>query len=125
MPKDFSRSERVGDAIQKELATIINNHMRDPRIGMVNVNAVDVTSDLSIAKIFVTFVAIDNEAQIQLQIKTLNNAASFLRTKIAASISLRITPKLLFIYDSSVSYGQQLSSLIDQAIQQDSNKQQE
>ena len=122
MPKDFSRSERVGDAIQKELATIINNNIRDPRIGMVNVNAVDVTSDLSIAKVFVTFVAVDNEEQIQLQIKTLNKAASFLRTKIAASISLRNTPKLFFIYDQSVSYGQHLSSLIDHAIQQDQSK---
>ena len=56
MAREFHRSDRVGDAIQRELAELIRHEVRDPRIGMVSVNAVKVASDLSTAKVYVTFV---------------------------------------------------------------------
>ena len=56
MPREFKRADRVGDAIQRELAALVRAELRDPRLGMVNINAVRVSSDLSTAKVYLTFV---------------------------------------------------------------------
>ena len=58
MPREFTRSERVSDAVQKELASLIRQHIRDPRVGMLSVTDVTVTRDLAIAKVYVAFVSV-------------------------------------------------------------------
>lgn len=114
MPKDFSRTQRVADQIQRELATLIQNEMMDPRVGMITVTGVEVTRDYAYAKIFFTLL---NEPQnIQLAEEGLKRASGFLRSQLAHRIKLRVAPQLQFIYDESVERGVRLSRLIDEAV---------
>jgi ribosome-binding factor A len=55
MAREFARTDRVGQEIQKEVAMIIQREVKDPRLGMVTVSAVEITRDLAYAKVFVTF----------------------------------------------------------------------
>ena len=116
MPREFTRAERVSDAVQQELAVLIRDEVRDPRVGMVSVTDVDVSRDLAYAKIHVTFVGDRDHEEIGQAVRALNGAAGYLRKLLAASIKLRITPKLTFIYDESGRRGQHLSALIDYAM---------
>ena len=56
MPREFTRSERVSDALQREIASLIRENVRDPRVGMLSVTDVTVSRDLSVAKVYVAFV---------------------------------------------------------------------
>ena len=117
--EEYSRTQRVGDQIQRELATLIQQEMKDPRIGMVTVNAVEVSRDLAHAEVYVTALGVD-EAQGREQVEnTLNHAAGFLRSRLARLIKLRIVPDLRFHYDESIARGARLSGLIDQAVAED------
>ncbi len=119
MPREFTRSDRVSDAIQRLLAQVIPAEIRDPRIGMVNINDVTVTRDMAFAKVYVTFVGVDDEKESIAAASILNKASGFLRTFLAKELSMRTVPKLQFIYDKTSVKGQALSSLIDRAIAED------
>jgi ribosome-binding factor A len=121
MPREFSRSDRVADAIQRELATLIQLEMRDPRIGMVNVNSVDVSRDLAYAKVYVTFVDRPEQSVVDTRLKILNKASGYLRNLLGKSIQLRVVPGLQFQFDVSVDRGLHLSELIDKAVREDAN----
>ena len=128
------RLQRVADQIQRELAMLIQLEVNDPRIGMVSVTGVEVSRDLAHANVHVTVLnsgikdaeqgalgqqdALD-ELEIKENLKALNKAAGYLRTLLAKRLRLRTTPKLQFHYDGSIVRGQQLSSLIDNAIAAD------
>ena len=124
MPREFTRAERVSDAVQQELAVLIREGVRDPRVGMVSVTDVDVSRDLAYAKIHVTFLGERTQEEIDEAMSALNGASGYLRKLLASSIKLRITPKLTFLFDESGRRGQHLSALIDYAIstQQDSDQ---
>lgn len=64
MPREFTRAERVSDAVQQELAVLIRSEVRDPRVGMVNITDVSVSRDLAYGKIFVSFVDDRDQQQI-------------------------------------------------------------
>jgi len=115
MPREFTRSDRVSDAIQRLLGKIIPQEIGDPRVGMVNINDVTVTRDMAYAKVYVTFVGADEAASLAAA-AVLNKAAGFLRSFLARDLSMRTVPKLQFIYDKTAIRGQELSSLIDKAI---------
>ncbi len=119
MPREFKRADRVSDAIQRSLARIIQSEVRDPRLGMVNINAVSVSQDLTVAKVYVTFVGQDSEAEDKKKVDVLNNASSFIRSLMAKDVKMRIVPRLQFIYDASVVRGQQMTDLIDKALSAD------
>ena len=116
MPREFTRAERVSDAIQQELAVLIRENVRDPRVGMLSVTDVDISRDLAYAKIHISFVGDRSQDEIDQGIAALNGASGFLRKLLASSIKLRITPKLNFFYDESGRRGQHLSALIDLAV---------
>ena len=124
MPREFARAERVSDAVQQELAVLIREGVRDPRVGMVSVTDVDVSRDLAYAKIHVTFLGERTQEEIDEAMSALNGASGYLRKLLASSIKLRITPKLTFLFDESGRRGQHLSALIDYAMstQQDSDQ---
>ncbi|MFT5082726.1 MAG: ribosome-binding factor A [Lentisphaeria bacterium] len=119
MPREFKRVDRIADAIQRSLAQIIQKEVRDPRLGMVNINSVSVNKDLAIAKIYVTFVGTDNFEESELLVKILNNAASYIRNLMSKDLNIRVTPKLTFYFDKSTVQSQALSSLIDRAVASD------
>lgn len=119
MPKEFSRTRRVGEQIQRELADLIRSEVKDPRVGMVTVNAVEVSKDLGHAKVYITVM---DEAQRQQTLDGLQRAAGFLRSELGRRMFIRSVPQLHFHYDESVSRGARLSSLIDQALADDRKK---
>ena len=119
MSKEFSRADRVADAVKRLLATMIQQELGDPRVGMVNINEVSVTRDLAIAKVYVTFIGHDNDELCVEGIETLNKAAGYLRSLLSKAINLRSAPKLQFFYDQTPARGQALSGLIRRARAQD------
>lgn len=131
-----SRMQRVADQIQRELASLIQMEVNDPRVGMVSVTGVEVSRDLAHAKVFVTVLNTltdDSDVndstlsepgdldklEIEENVKALNKAAGYLRSLLAKRLSTRSVPKLRFYYDGSIERGQQLSSLIDSALAAD------
>jgi ribosome-binding factor A len=120
MPREFTRAERVSDAVQQEISVLIRDEVRDPRVGMVNITDVEISRDLAYCKIFVTFVDDRDQKQIDEGIDALNGASGYLRKLLASSIKLRIVPKLTFYYDESGRRGQHLSALIDLAVSKES-----
>ena len=115
MAREFTRSDRVEDFLKQELAQLIQQEVRDPRVGMVMVTGVDVSRDIAYAKVFVTVVGVDNEADSSEAIDGLNHAAGFLRSQLAKRHTMRSTPKLRFYYDASVMRGTELTQLISKA----------
>ena len=122
MPREFTRSERVSDAIQQEVSVLICDSIRDPRVGMVSVTDVEVSRDLAYAKVHVTFVGEKSREEIEEAIRALNGAAGYLRKLLASSIKMRKTPQLNFLFDESGRRGQQLSALIDYAVSSEKNQ---
>ena len=118
MPREFFRSDRVSDAIQRLLGQIIPQEVRDPRVGMVNINQVTVSRDMAYAKIYVTFVGDDETASLQ-AVSILNKASGFLRGFVAKELDMRTVPKLQFIYDKTAIRGQEISTLIERALAED------
>lgn len=121
--KDYGRDLRVADFIRDELAEIIRKDMRDPRIGMVSVNEVTVSKDLSYADVYVSSWQTREAAEREVFVSVLNKAAGFFRSALAGRHRMRTTPKLRFHYDEVVEKGPQLEALIDSAIQADAKQQ--
>ena len=119
MPKEFSRAERVGDAIQRELSQVIRNELRDPRIGMVSVNAVQVSRDLATARVYVTFVDNPKNVEPAERLAVLAKAAGFLRSMISREIRMCVVPQLRFVFDETFYKALEISDLIDKAIKSD------
>lgn len=120
MAKEFSRSRRVGEQIQRELAELVQRELKDPRLGMVTISAVEVTKDLSVAKVF--FTVLNPGHDVQQTLKGLNHAVGFLRRELGHRMKLRVVPELRFQYDRSIEEGSRLSALIDEAVSQDKSK---
>ena len=127
--KEFSRTDRVNEFLQKELANLIQFEVKDPRLGMVTVQEVRVSKDIGYADVFVTVLAFgaqDEESKAQANkdsLSVLNNVAGFLRTKIGQSLTARITPELRFYIDETLETGMRVSSLIKEAVSEDKRRQ--
>lgn len=117
MPKDYSRTLRIADQIQRELADLIHNELKDPRIGLITLTGVEVSHDYAHAKVFYT--SLGNAGDNFLTAKGLEHSAGFLRSQLSHRLKLRVVPQLHFIYDESVERGMRLSQLIDEAVAQE------
>lgn len=119
MPKDFSRTRRVGEQIQREMAQLVQQEIKDPRLGLVTISAVKLSKDMSHANIFFTVLDGDESAEkhpVEESLKVLEGAAGFLRHELAKRMQLRIVPHIHFKYDESIAYGNDLSALINKAM---------
>lgn len=119
MPRDFPRSRRIAEQIQRELSDILRLELKDPRIGMITVTGVDVSPDYTHAKIFFTLLGGDTEAARTAEV--LNRACGFMRSQLAHRLRLRTVPQLQFKFDTSVERGLRLSRLIDDAVAADAH----
>ena len=118
MPRDYPRTRRIAEQIQRELADLIRLELKDPRVPqLLTVTDVEVSADQSHAKVF--FTLLGDERQIADTTEGLARAAGFLRTQLAQRMKLRTIPQLEFKYDASVERGMKLSRLIDQAVASD------
>ena len=114
MAKDYHRSQRIADQIQRELSEIIRLEIKDPRVGLITLTGVDVTQDNEHAKVF--FTTLGEPVQQEAALRALNHAAGFMRSMLARRLKLRTVPQLHFDYDVSVERGVRLSKLIDEAV---------
>jgi len=116
MAQEFSRTSRIGEVIMRELAQMIQQEVSDPRVGMVTVSHVDVTSDLKYAKVYVTRLnGVESDQDVDECIAGLTNAAGFLKRGIAKRVEIRTTPELRFYYDKSLEHGFHIDELIAKA----------
>jgi len=116
MARDFSRTDRIGDVMQRELSVIIMQELKDPRVSMITIAEVRVSKDLAHAKVFVS-VMMEEKAEETLE--GLNKAAGFLRAQLAKRMSLRVIPQLLFVYDDTTIKANRISRMIDNAVASD------
>lgn len=122
MAREFSRTRRIAQQLQQELAQVLQRDMKDPRIGFVTVNDVDVSRDLSYAKVFVTFFE-EDEKLVQEKVEALDAAAGYIRSLVAGRMKLRVMPELRFVYDASLVEGMRMSNLVSRIISDDEAKQ--
>lgn len=124
MPKEFSRTQRIADQIQRELAQLVQTGLKDPRIGMVTINDVRVSRDMGYADVYITVLTAEelneHSEEIKLTLEVLNKAAGFLRNELGRAIQIRMVPHLRFYFDKTVGEGRRMSTLIDQALTKDS-----
>ncbi|MDT8387139.1 MAG: 30S ribosome-binding factor RbfA [Thiogranum sp.] len=114
MPRDFPRTRRVGEQLQRELAQLVRDEVDDPRLGMVSISGVEVSRDLSHAKVFFSTLGTQEEADASLRV--LQGAAGRLRHLLGQQIKMRNVPQLHFKQDQSIVEGARLSALIDKAV---------
>lgn len=112
MKRGQGRPQKLGDLIQRELSELVRRELRDPRVGMITITAVDVSPDFSHAKVLYTTLDAAHVAEAG---RGLARAAGFLRSQLARRIKLYTTPELRFEYDASVERGDRLSRLIHEA----------
>ena len=119
MAKEYSRTSRVADHLQRELAGLIQREVRDPRVGMVSVTGVDVSRDMGHAKVHYTVLSNSEDDNREEVTAVLNKAAGFLRSQLSRDSSMRSVPQLRFYFDSSVGRGRYLEDLISKATDAD------
>ena len=117
MKRPSQRAQRIGDQIQRELADLLRNEVKDPRVGRVTITAVDVTGDLAHATVHFTHLAGKEHADEA--VTALPRTAGFLRSALSHRLDLYSVPQLHFAYDDSIESGMRLSRLIDDAIEAD------
>jgi len=122
MPKEYSRTSRLGEQIKREVAQMIQFEMKNPKLGMVTLNQVKVAKDLGYADIYFTVMGAKGETDEEIRkntTKLLNEAAGYLRSELAKILRTRITPQLRFHYDETLERGHFLTGLIKQARTED------
>ena len=110
MKRGQGRPQRLGDLIQREVSDLIRLEVRDPRVGMITITSVDVSPDMSHAKIFFTML---EKEKLPETLAGLARCAGFLRSQLARRIKMYTTPELRFAYDESVERGDHLARLIE------------
>ncbi|NCP64532.1 MAG: 30S ribosome-binding factor RbfA [Paraglaciecola sp.] len=123
MAREFSRTDRVGQQIHKEIASILLNEFknRDPRLGMVTVSDVEVSRDLAHCKIFVTFFEND-EALMAEYLGILEENKGYIRTLLASRMRMRAVPALKFVRDSSLIEGIRIANLVSATRNKDAER---
>ncbi|MDX1486631.1 MAG: 30S ribosome-binding factor RbfA [Acidiferrobacterales bacterium] len=114
MRGDSNRRRRVAELLRRELATLIHHELNDPRAHGVTITAVDVSPDLSSAKVYLTTLAAPEAAKKS--VVALNHAAEYLRHRLIERLVLRGVPHLRFRYDESIERGRVLTDLIERAV---------
>lgn len=123
MAREFSRTDRVAQQLHKEVANILQHEFkhRCPDVGMITVSGVEVSRDLSHAKVFITFYEVD-EAKVKADLQSLVDARGFVRSTLAKRIRMRNVPSIHFHRDSTIIEGARVSDLVNKAIESDKQK---
>jgi ribosome-binding factor A len=120
MAREFSRTDRVGQQIHKEVASILQHEFkhREPEVGMITVSGVEVSRDLAHAKIFITFYS-NSPEKIDEDFERLKESRSFVRGLLGRRIRMRNVPAVHFFKDSSIEEGARISALVNKAVASD------
>jgi ribosome-binding factor A len=116
MAKVFARNQRVAEQMQRELADLLQFEVKDPRVGKITITDVEVSGDLSHAKIFYSAPAGQTQTTLSALQKALENVSGFLRSQLSHRMLLRTVPQLHFSYDASIDQGMKMAKLIEDAL---------
>ncbi|MEO3679392.1 30S ribosome-binding factor RbfA [Rheinheimera fenheensis] len=120
--KEFSRVDRLSQQMKKEMAVILQREIKDPRLhSMITVSDVEVSRDLSHAKVFVTFLGLADD-KVEDNLKILNDASGFVRSLIGKRIQARIVPHIRFVFDESLNEGIRMANLVSNARAEDDRR---
>ena len=117
MPREFSRNQRLGNQVLRTLNELLRFETKDPRLEGVSLTAVDLSRDLSVARVYYSM--LDPSAEAEPVQAGLEKAAGFLRGKLGQAIKVRHVPQLRFEHDDSAAEGQRISDLIEDALKSD------
>lgn len=117
MAREFGRNTRIASQMQKELALLLQREMKDPRLGFVTVNEVEVTKDLAVAKVYVTVMNADSDKIVR-NLEILNDAAAHLRREVGKRIRMRSVPELRFYYDEALDAGMRMDAILHELEQE-------
>lgn len=113
------RPERLAEAIKKEIADLIRTEIKDPRLGFVTITGVEVTRDLSYAKIFVSVMGSDDQRKETMAV--LQKAAGYMRSEVGRRIKVRHVPELMFKLDTSLDHGTRIMELLQEVNKREEN----
>lgn len=119
MPREFSRNQRLGAQVQRSLSELIRFETKDPGLANVSLTDVELSKDLSIAKVYFSLLNPDDDPNPALE--ALQRAAGFLRHRLGHELSVRHVPELRFVHDDSVAHGVEISRLIEDATNANNN----
>ncbi|CUX96901.1 30S ribosome-binding factor RbfA [Candidatus Doolittlea endobia] len=119
MHKEYNRTQRIAQNMQKEIAIILQREITDLNVGMTTVSNVKVSRDLAYAKIFVTFLNDQIPEQDKTGVRMLQDAAGRIRSLLGQVMRLRVVPELTFVYDNSLMKGIRVTNLVNQVVQND------
>jgi ribosome-binding factor A len=120
VPKEFQRSRRIEEQIQRLLVELIRREVKDPRVGLVTITAVEVTRGLGHAKVF--FLPFDGKHPVEEVRAALMSAAGFLRIHLKKQLMIRHVPELQFLPDETIEKAARLSALINTAVADDERR---
>lgn len=112
----YKRSQRVSDLIREEIADIIMNKVKDPRLGFVTVTGAKITEDLKIATIYLSIL---KEEEKETTLEMLNSAKGFIRAELAKRVRMKFIPSLTFRIDESLEYGVRIEKLLREIKKED------
>ena len=110
MPKNEARLNRINEELKKELSQVLNYELKNPNVtGMLSVTKVKITPDFKYAKVYVSIL---NSKSINKTMEDLKESSGFIRSRLAKTVNLRITPELFFEVDDSLEYGAKIDSIL-------------
>lgn len=113
MPREFSRKQRMSAQVLRTLSELLRFDVKDPSLNGVSLTSVEMTRDVSVAKIYFSVLNPDDDPNSALE--GLQRASGFLRSKLGSALKIRHVPELRFLHDDSVAHGIEISKLIDDA----------
>lgn len=117
MPKNNTRFERINEELKRQISHIISYELKNPNVtGLISVTKAKITPDLKYAKIYVSIL---NSKNVEQTLEGLKKSAGFIRSQIAKTINLRITPELVFELDDSIEYGSKIDSILREIMKKD------
>jgi len=112
MGREFERTQRVSHALHEELARLLQSTVRDPRVQEVNLTGVEVSRDLSHAKVFFTLMSDASSEERAEVTAVLSKVSGFLRSELAKASTMRTVPRISFRFDESVGRGRDMETLL-------------
>ena len=110
MPENKTRLGRIDEEYRKEISNIISYKLKNPNVtGLISVTKVKVTNDLKYAKVYVSIL---NSKNVNKTMEGLKESSGFIRSRLAKTVNLRITPELVFEIDDSLEYGARIDSIL-------------
>jgi ribosome-binding factor A len=111
MLKQYARSDRVADVLQKEICEMLHKEVKDPHLGFITITGVEVSRDLKLAKLYYTILGPPD--RVEDSTRALRRITPFLKRGLGRKLHLRATPDIVFIYDHSLEYGTKIDHILD------------